>query len=164
MIAAAALLVATACSSPANHQATPVSSTSTISTTLAAPKDLAAAIAAAQEKADRHASGDFAGEWLLFTQDLRNHIAQEAFVQYSQTCSPVGGSNAGLKIKVTGGRMDGDDRAVVRQELLGVVKTANMVYENGGWYKEPDDFLASNFGKTGPELIAADRAQGHCRG
>jgi hypothetical protein len=126
--------------------------------TSAAPRDLDAAMTAAQEKADRHASGDFAGEWLLFTKDLRDHLSQQAFVEYSQACSQVG-----VKIKAAGGRMDGTDRAIIRFEALGMTKSVTMAYENGGWYKVPDEFLTSNLGRSGAELIAADKAQGTCK-
>lgn len=129
------------------------------STTQTQPETLDAAVAALQEKADRHASGDFAGEWLLFTKDLRDHVDQQTFVEYSQACiSPV----TQIKIKVSGGRMDGPGRAIVRQELLGVIKSATMVYEDGAWYKEPDEFLTSNYGKSSAEMVAADKAAGHC--
>jgi len=149
-----------ACSNP--QQSLPAGKPPTVTQqttpTSSAPIDLEAATAAAQEKADRHASGDFAGEWLLFTQDLRDHLTQQAFVEYSQACSQIG-----LKIKAVGGRMDGTDRAIIRFEALGMTKSVTMAYENGGWYKVPDDFLTSNFGKTAAELIAADKAQGGCK-
>lgn len=121
------------------------------------PKTLAAATAAAQLKADRHASGDYAGEWQLFTQDLRDNITQQAFVQFSRKCSPTG-----LAMKADGGRMDSPERAVIRFPVAGVIHTATMIYEYGGWFKEPDEFLQANFGKTGEQLIAVDEAAGHC--
>jgi hypothetical protein len=132
-------------------------STAVAPSSTAQPQDLKAAIAAAQEKADRHTAGDFAGEWLLFTNDLRTHLTQQAFTEFSDACS-----NVGLKIAVTGGRMDGPDRAIVRQELHGAVKAATMAYEDGGWYKVPDDFLTANYGKTGAEIIAVAKTQGEC--
>jgi hypothetical protein len=133
---------------------TTVASSTTVE---AQPKTLEAAVAAAQEKADRHAAGDFAGEWLLFTKSLRDHISQQTFVDYSEACSPTG-----IKITVSGGRMDGTDHAALRQEALGVVLPVPMTYENDGWYKIPDDFLTSNYGKTAADMIAADKAQGGC--
>ena len=141
---------------PIAQHAPPAIATTT--TSPPAPKDLDAAIAAAQEKSDRHASGDFAGEWLLYTKDLRDHISQQAFVQYSKTCSMTG-----LKINVAGGRMDGADRAIVRLEVLGVTKSFTWLYEDGAWYQEPTEFLTSNYGKSEEQLIAADRAEGQCK-
>lgn len=88
---------------------------------------------------------------------MRDHITQQAFVRYSETCSPTG-----LKISVAGGRMDGTDQAVVRFELMGVTKSYTMIYEDGGWYQQPTEFLASNYGLTGEQMIAAGRAEGHC--
>lgn len=123
------------------------------------PKDLAAATAAAQEKTDRHTSGDFAGEWLLYTKRLRDGITQQNFVHYSEVCSPTG-----FKLKAIGVRMDGADRAIVRIEALGAANKAfTWAYEDGAWYQVPDDFLTSNLGKTGDQLIAQDKAHGHCQ-
>ncbi len=156
-------VVVAGCSEPA-HQA-PAKQTSigqpapASSSRAAIPKDLRAATAAAQEKVDRHASGDFAGEWLLFTQDLRDHLSQQEFVRYSEKCA-----RTGLKITVAGGRMDGPDHAVVRIELMGVTKSYTMAYEDGAWYQQPAEFLVSNLGKTADQLIAADRAAGGCSG
>jgi hypothetical protein len=86
-VAAAILAVSLASCSATVHTAQRPPATSPAPITSAEPKDLAAAKAAAQEKSDRHSSGDFAGEWLLFTKDLRDHIMQQDFVQWSQTCS-----------------------------------------------------------------------------
>ena len=51
---------------------------------------------------------------------------------------------------------------VIRFHVAGVIHTATMIYEYGGWFKEPDEFLQANFGKTGEQLIAVDEAAGHC--
>jgi hypothetical protein len=126
------------------------------------PTDVAGAVAVAQEKADRYSSGDFAGEWLLYTKDLRDNITQASYVEYSQRCSAPAKSRAGLRVLVTGSRLDNPGRAIIRYEVLGVTKSATMIYENGGWYKEPDEFLQSNYAKTASELIAADKAAGNC--
>ncbi|MCV7329605.1 hypothetical protein H7J81_05790 [Mycobacterium cookii] len=151
------MLIAGACHS-APRPITPAPSTpSATSASAGAPKDLAAATAAAQEKADRHTSGDFAGEWLLFTKDLRDNISQQSFVEFSQKCSPTG-----LTMKASGGRMDSPERAVIHFDTMGVTHAVTMIYEYGGWYKEPDEFLQANFGKNGDELIAVDQAAGHC--
>lgn len=124
----------------------------------AQPKTLEGAIAAEQEKLDRHTAGDFAGEWLLFTKDARDHLSQQAFAEYSKACSSIGS-----KLTVTGGRLEGADRAVVRYELMGFTASATLAYEDGGWYKVPDDFIVRNYGKTGAELIAAEKAEGECK-
>jgi hypothetical protein len=158
-IAACAVLIIGAChSTPGPGQTNPGPGAPSSTTTPAgAPKNLAAATAAAQQKADRHASGDFAGEWLLFTKDLRDNITQQAFVEFSQKCSPTG-----LVMKSSGGRMDSPERAVIHFETMGVTHAVTMIYEYGGWYKEPDEFLQANFGKDGDDLIAVDQAAGHC--
>jgi hypothetical protein len=157
-IGACAVLIIGAChATPGPVQTNPPGAPPATTTPAGAPKDLAAATAAAQQKADRHASGDFAGEWLLFTKDLRDNITQQAFVEFSQKCSPTG-----LVMKSSGGRMDSPERAVIHFETMGVTHAVTMIYEYGGWYKEPDEFLQANFGKNGNDLIAVDQAAGHC--
>lgn len=121
------------------------------------PKNLAAATAAAQEKNDRHASGDFAGEWFLFTNQLRNGITQNDFVEFSETCAKIG-----PPIKATGVRMEGEDTAIVRLEIFGIMKARTMAYEDNQWRMVPDEFLTANLGKTGKQLIAANKAEGGC--
>jgi hypothetical protein len=137
-------------------------SSPTVQASTSSPTDLAGA-AASQEKQDRFSAADFAGEWLLFTKDLRDNISQETFVEYSQACSAPAKSHAGLNAQVSGSRLDSPGRAIIRFQLLGVTYSVTMVYEYGGWYKEPDQFLRSNYGKTAAELIAADKAVGKCQ-
>jgi len=107
---------------------------------------------------DRRAARDFAGEWLLFTKVLRNGISQDDFVHYSEQCTPTGLG----KITATGVRMDAEGQAIVRIEMWGVDKTRTMSFEDGAWHQVPDDFLLTNLGKTGDELVAADKSLGHC--
>lgn len=121
------------------------------------PRTLAGATAAAQEKNDRHSSGDFAGEWYLFSNRLRDGISQDAFVQFSGTCAKIG-----PPIKATGVRMEGEDTAIVRLEIFGIMKTRKMLYEDNQWHMVPDEFLTANLGKTGQQLIAAEKASGGC--
>lgn len=61
------------------------------------PKTLEAATAAAQESADRQASGDFAGVWLMMSKQVRDKISQADFVTLQNACP-----KAGLPIHVTG--------------------------------------------------------------
>ncbi|MFZ0717318.1 hypothetical protein [Mycobacterium sp.] len=58
--------------------------------------------------------------------------------------------------------MDSPERAVIHFETTGVTHAVTMIYEYGGCYKEPGEFLQANFGKNGNDLIAADQAAGHC--
>jgi hypothetical protein len=66
------------------------------------------------------------------------------------------------KITATGIQMDADGRASVRIEVLGFSKIRTMALEEGSWHQVPDDFLLTNLGKTGDELVAADKDLGHC--
>lgn len=36
--------------------------------------------------------------------------------------------------------MDSPERAVIHFETVGVTHAVTMIYEYGGWYKEPDEF------------------------
>lgn len=98
------------------------------------PRTLEAAVAAEQEKQDRGQAGDFAGEWLLFSKVVREELSQADYVAYAKACYTTSNS-----VKVTGGRMDGDDKAIVRLELQGDQVTRTMVYEDGRWVQEPLD-------------------------
>ena len=98
------------------------------------PRTLEAAVAAEQEKQDRGQAGDFAGEWLLFSKRVRDEISQADYVSYAKACYST--SNP---VQVTGGRMEGDDKAVVRLELRGDQVSRTMVYEDGQWVQEPLD-------------------------
>lgn len=98
------------------------------------PRTLEAAVAAEQEKQDRGQAGDFAGEWLLFSRKVREALSQDDYVSYAQACYSTGNP-----VKVTGGRMDGNDKAIVRLELPGHQVTRTMVYEDGQWVQEPVD-------------------------
>lgn len=97
-------------------------------------RTLEAAVAAEQEKQDRGQAGDFAGEWLLFSKKVRDELSQADYVAYAKVCYTT--SNP---VKVTGGRMGGDDKAIVRLELQGHQVTRTMVYEDGQWVQEPLD-------------------------
>ena len=76
------------------------------------PQTLEAATAAAQEIADRQTSGDFAGVWRLMSKRVRDNMSETDFVAFSQVCKPTG-----FPIKVTGVRMEGSDKAIVRMGL-----------------------------------------------
>lgn len=110
------------------------------------PKTLEAAIAAQQEKQDRGQAGDFAGEWLLFTKKVRDRLSQADYVTYAKACYTT--SNP---VKVTGGRMEGDDKAIVRLESQGTQVIRTMTYEDGQWVQEP---LDNWYEKPVSELIA----------
>lgn len=119
----------------------------TTTTTPAQPKTLEAATASEQENADRYSSGDYAGQWLLYSSGLRDAISQADYAKYAKRCLEETGRPEGLRFTVEGVRMDGDDKAIVRIGLLGVEISRTMVYEDGQWLQEPTDELAANFGK-----------------
>ncbi len=129
--------------SPAPSSATVQSVTQTKS----APKTLGAATAAEQENADRYSSGDYAGQWLLYSRQLREAISQSDYVAYAKRCMKEAARPEGLTLTVEGVRMEGDDTAIVRVSLLGVKLTRTMVYEDGQWLQKPTDELTKNFGK-----------------
>src|SRR4051812_26355553 len=91
----------------------------------AQPKTLDAATAAAQEKYDRGSAGDFAGEWLLFSKQVRDRLSQADYIRYANACYAKNGS----KVEVKGVRMEGTDKAIVRLELGATMDSRTMIYE-----------------------------------
>ncbi|WP_237569638.1 hypothetical protein [Mycolicibacterium lacusdiani] len=111
------------------------------------PKTLEAATAAEQENADRYSSGDFAGQWLLYSKQLRDAISQEDYVRFAERCVEELGIGDGMTLQVEGVRMEGDSKAIVRVGVLGLVKKSRtMVYEDGQWLQEPTNELTDYFG------------------
>jgi hypothetical protein len=106
------------------------------------PKTLEAAVAASQEKNDRFVSGDFAGEWLLFSKQVRDAVSQADYVRYSQRCD-----DGSISATTTGVRMEGTDKAIVRIEAFGVKDSRTMVYEDGQWVQAPTEKMAQKLGK-----------------
>ena len=53
-------------------------------------------------------------------------------------------------------------RAVVRLEIFGIMQTRTMIYEDNQWRMVPSELLRANLGKTGQQLIAAQKASGGC--
>lgn len=104
-------------------------------------------MAAEQENADRYSSGDYAGQWLLYSRALRDAISQDDYEAYAKRCLAETNRPEGLPFQVEGVRMDSEDKAVVRIGLLGIKKSRTMVYEDGVWLQEPTEQLVANFGK-----------------
>lgn len=118
----------------------------------AQPKTLEAAVASEQENADRYSSGDYAGQWLLYSRALRDAISQDDYAAFAERCVKETQRPEGLTFTVEGVRMNGDTEAIVRIGLLDIAKQSRtMVYEGGAWLREPTDELAANFGKPVPE-------------
>lgn len=94
---AASVLIAftlTGCGSTVTDSDSPTASSfatsanaATATTAPAQPKTLEAATAVAQEWVDRRAAGDYAGVWLLFSEQVREGISQENYVTVSETCT-----------------------------------------------------------------------------
>ena len=124
------------------------------------PQTLEAATAAAQEIADRQTSGDFAGVWRLMSKRVRDNMSETDFVAFSQVCKPTG-----FPIKVTGVRIEGSDRAIIRMGLEGIRfgrESRTMVYEDGKWVLAPSDDFAREIGKPVNQMVAMELAAGLC--
>lgn len=67
-----------------------------------------------------------------------------------------------MPIKVVGVRMSGEDKAIVRLELLGVKESRTMLYIDGRWLQDVSPGFKS--GMTADERIAARKADGSCSG
>ena len=156
------------CSSEPDEE--PAQSVTTVSPTVTVapsqspgqPLTLEAATAAGQEISDRYSSGDYGGAWDLYSSAFQDGIGREDYVLLGQTCSGANGS--GLPIATTGVRMEGDDKAIVRLELMGVQQSRTMVYEYGEWRQEPSPEFAAQLGQPVQDIIAAQKASGGCQG
>ena len=122
-------------------------------------RTLAAAASAAQERANRFSSGDYAGAWLLSSKQLHDAISQGDYVTYQQACAS---KLTRLPRTVIGVRMDGDNRAIVREEVMGFKNSMTMVYEDGSWVQAPSDFWIQNAGKSAYQIIAESKSAGRC--
>lgn len=127
------------------------------SSSSAQPMTLEAATAAAQEKYDRGSAGDFAGEWLLFSKQVRDRLSQADYIKFADACY----AKNSPKVKLTGVRMEGTDKAIVRLELGPAMDTRTMVYEDGTWVQEPADDW---YNKPVDQIIAESKSQGACEG
>lgn len=141
--------------------ASPAPSASSTASSSGDPRTLDAAVASAQENADRFSSGDYAGSWELLAPSFQKLISQDDYVKVAIACSG-GADGSGMPIQVTGVRMSGEDKAIVRLELLGVKESRTMLYVNGRWLQDVSPGFKS--GMTAAERIAARKADGSCNG
>ena len=134
-------------------------SAATTATAPAQPKTLEAATAVAQEWVDRRAAGDYAGVWLLFSEQVREGISQADYVTISDTCTS---SLTKLPSTVKGVRLDGPNKAITRIEAMGFQIPADLVYEHGQWLLLPTPEFASDLGKPVQQVIDERKAEGDC--
>lgn len=165
---AASVLIAftlTGCGSVTDSDSAAASSSATsanaatATTAPAQPKTLEAATAVAQEWVDRRAAGDYAGVWLLFSEQVREGISQEDYVTVSETCTS---SLTKLPSTVKGVRLDGPDKAITRLEAMGLKLPADLVYEGGQWLLLPTPEFAEDLGKPVQQMIDERKAEGYC--
>lgn len=123
------------------------------------PKTLEAATAAAQEWSDRRQAGDYAGVWLMYSEQIRDGISQDDYVALSETCQS---SIQKMPVTVSGVRMEGPDRAIVRLKALGFPVQIDMAYEDGKWVMPPDADFAAELGKPVSQIIAGRKAERRC--
>jgi len=83
-----------------------------------------------QETSDRYSSGDLAGAWLLSSQQFRDGISQSDYVLTSKPARTRGFRST---LKAFG--WTANDRAIVREQLLGFKFSVTMVYEDGHWLR-----------------------------
>ncbi len=123
-----------------------------------APETLSEATAAAQADVDHFSAGDFADVWKHMSHAVRDRISQNDFVSFYRTCK-----SPGSKILVFGSSLDpGSNEAVVRMIVHGADRTRVMVYENGEWAMEPTGDFASHLGEPVEQIVAEEKAAGHC--
>lgn len=122
------------------------------------PRTIEGAQASAQEYADRIQSEDYAGAWMLTSQQFQKNIPEDVFVMVNDTCTL-----SGPKITAKGVRMDGE-KAMIRLEVAGVSQSHSMAYEAGEWRMEPSAERKKDFGKKADEIIEERRSSGACAG
>ena len=97
-------------------------------------KDEGAVKEAAQEEADRYASGDIAGSWDLWASDAQAEIPKDLYVAYIEECYTTG-----LPLEVQDVRIDETGKATVRVGVGDLAQSYEMVYEDDEWRWVPTD-------------------------
>lgn len=110
-----------------------------------ASEDPAALEDAAQEQADRFASGDFAGAWDMWTDDAKAVMSQADYVTFGEACA-----NGGVPLDVVDARVDAPGEGTVRVGLGGISGAYQMRYEDGAWSWVPSDEALAMY-ELGPE-------------
>lgn len=106
----------------------------TVTEAEAQPKTLEAAVASEQENADRYSSGDYAGQWLLYSRQLRDAISQHDYEAFAERCAEETQRPEGANLTVEGVRMEGTSKAIVRVGWLDIAKVSRtMVYGGNGF-------------------------------
>lgn len=96
---------------------------------------------------------------MLSSSQLHNAVSQGDYVIYQETCA----SNlTRLPRTVIGVRMEGDNRAIVREEVMAFKNSVTMVYEDGRWVQAPSDFWIQHGGLPVDQIIAEQRSTGRC--
>ena len=96
----------------------------------------------------------------MMSKRVRDNMSETDFVAFSQICKPTG-----FPIKVTGVRIEGSDRVIVRMGFEGIRfgrESRTMVYEDGKWVLAPSDDFAREIGKPVNQMVAMELAAGRC--
>lgn len=95
----------------------------------------------------------------MYTEQIRDGISQSDYVTLSETCQS---SIQKMPVTVSGVRMQGPDRAIVRLKALGFPVQLDMAYEDGQWLVPPDPEFAAELGKPVSQIIAGRKAELRC--
>lgn len=150
----AALMLGGCSASPAPA---PASTAPTTPTATPQPKTEDGAKAAAQEAFDRYTSGDFAGAWLMYSDEGRAAVTQADYVRLNTACPKL----QRIQVTIAAVRIDGD-KATVRAQLGQLVDSYVMDYQHGQWLLEPTATALANYKAGIDQTIAASKANGSC--
>jgi hypothetical protein len=160
-IAAVVALTGCSTSKATTTPAAPAPSAQATSSAAAQPRTQAAVKAAATEKFDAYASGDYAGAWEIWTASAKKTLSRQNYEKLFELCPPVAES---LPFTIKAVRLAPDKKsAVVRAQRSIALISFRFVYEGGQWRYVPSAANLRDYRtKTPAQLAAGLRKDGAC--
>jgi hypothetical protein len=159
------MLVLADCSAGSAPPAQPGADTPSASSALTGsvePTTLAAAEAAAKRALDLVQAQDWAGAWLMYTDQGKAAISQPDYVRLKTTCPQNG--HIRYPVVVDNGQLVAPNRASV-QATVGVRLTSHMMdYQRGHWLIEPTHDELALYAEGVDNAIAQLTANAACLG
>ncbi len=123
----------------------------------AQPKTEDGAKSAAQNEFDAYAAGDWGGAWDLWTQEGKAAFSRADYIALHTECKKP----TGLPMVIKNVRLEGDS-AIIRVELMTLLTTYTMRYENEAWKFQPDAEAMAGYAKGKTALVAESKQSGKC--
>jgi hypothetical protein len=124
-------------------------SATTFPTASGQPRTEAAARGVVQQWFDRLTTGDFAGAWLLYTDEGQAAVSQADYITLNATCPSL----RGTQFTIVSGRVNGDT-ADEQVNVGNLVNSYALAYEHGEWRIEPTstDLVSRDSGSVMPDV------------